>query len=255
MTNKNESRFKRVETKYLVPEDIYQDFLKDLMENMKEDKYPHSTISNIYYDTADFQIIQDSLAKKNKREKIRVRYYDAHPTSKSLAFLEIKEKDEEGVGHKLRLASTGENITGLLGDGLSFAGMDAEVGMNIRKLRDRYPGIGPSMYIYYDRYSLKERKNIEGHDYQKIRITFDRNLIFRDYDLESIEQKKGEALLPDQAVLMEIKAPGQKPDWLQSLLDQYGILQVKFSKYAAAYHVSHGLDYELRPIQREGVLG
>ena len=36
------------------------------------------------------------------------------------------------------------------------------------------------MFIYYDRLSLKEKKSIQGYPYQKIRVTIDQNLVFRD---------------------------------------------------------------------------
>ena len=32
---------------------------------------------------------------------------------------------------------------------------------------------------------------------------------------------------------MEIKAPGRKPQWLQDILDQYGLVEQKFQNTAA----------------------
>ncbi len=46
---------------------------------------------------------------------------------------------------------------------------------------------------------------------------------------------------------MEIKAPGNKPQWLQDILDKYGLMEHKFSKYSCAYHKSQGLPYAPRP--------
>ena len=46
---------------------------------------------------------------------------------------------------------------------------------------------------------------------------------------------------------MEIKAPGNKPQWLQDILDKYGLMEHKFSKYSCAYHKSQGLSYAPRP--------
>lgn len=47
---------------------------------------------------------------------------------------------------------------------------------------------------------------------------------------------------------MEIKAPGDKPQWLQDILDKYGLVEQRFSKYSCAYHKSQGLAYAPQPI-------
>ena len=99
-----ETSFKRIETKYVVNKEDLDDLLKDLKKYVVEDDYPISTISNVYFDTEDFDVIQDDLAKQNRREKIRMRTYVEHPTVESPAFLEVKSKDAEGIGHKFRLA-------------------------------------------------------------------------------------------------------------------------------------------------------
>lgn len=110
MTQQIQTRFKRVETKYIVQAEQVEDLLADLMVYLKEDDYPRSTISNIYFDTPDFAVITDALGKKNKREKIRMRSYSPTPDQDSQAFLEIKQKDADGVGHKIRLVSNPKDI-------------------------------------------------------------------------------------------------------------------------------------------------
>ena len=55
MVKQLETRFKRIETKYVVSKDNLEDLLADLKE------YPSSPISNIYFDTDNFDVIQDAL--------------------------------------------------------------------------------------------------------------------------------------------------------------------------------------------------
>ena len=55
-----ETSFKRIETKYVVNKEDLDDLLKDLKKYVVEDDYPISTISNIYFDTEDFDVIQDA---------------------------------------------------------------------------------------------------------------------------------------------------------------------------------------------------
>lgn len=238
-----QTSFKRIETKYIIREEIFPSLLKDLSHYMREDEYPTSTISNIYFDTPDFQVIKDALAKKHHREKIRMRSYLAHPTADSQAFLEVKQKDAYGVGHKFRLVATPERIEQLISEGISDAHLtDQHFLEEIHTLRERYKNLSPRIYIYYDRYSLKQKKGLED----KVRITFDHNLKYRDTKVCLTSGTEGEALLAPGEMVMEIKAAAEKPAWLQEILDRYGLVRMKFSKYTAAYHHSQDLPYRPR---------
>ena len=53
MVKQLETRFKRIETKYVVSKDNLEDLLADLKEYLVEDDYPTSTISNIYFDRTE----------------------------------------------------------------------------------------------------------------------------------------------------------------------------------------------------------
>lgn len=246
MTNNIQTTFKRIETKYLVPTPKAQALLSDLKEYLREDDFPVSTISNIYFDTPDFDLIKDALAKKNQREKIRMRSYLKKPNHDSQAFLEIKQKDAEGVGHKCRLVATQETITSLLTRGYCHETMENQkLVEEIFALRRRYDNLKPRVYIYYDRYSLKQKKGLDD----KVRVTFDHNLRYRDKDLSLTKGTHGSPLLDDGYMIMEIKTSAEKPVWLRQILAKHGIQQVKFSKYAAAYHKTQGLPYQPRPLQ------
>ena len=245
-----ETSFERIETKYLVSKTDLQDLIEDLKDYLVEDDYPTSTIFNIYFDTEDFQLIQDSLQNQHKKEKIRMRTYLAQPSADSPVFLEIKSKDEAGVGHKHRVLSQSDTITQLItkgwGEGLI---KDSFLVAEIQKLRQRYSeALKPRIYISYDRFSLKEKKKIQGFPYQKIRVTLDQNLTYRDKQVSLFADKEGLPLLEDDLIIMEIKAPGDKPQWLQDILDKYGLVEQKFSKYSCAYHKSQGLAYAPQPI-------
>ena len=69
----------------------------------------------------------------------------------------------------------------------------------------------------------------------RVRITFDRGIRFRDFDLDLALGDQGEALLPPDTVLMEIKIPGTAPIWLSRLLSELRIFPANFSKYGSCY--------------------
>ena len=254
MVKQLETRFKRIETKYVVSKENLEDLLTDLKEYLVEDDYPTSIISNIYFDTDNFDVIQDALDGNHRQEKIRMRTYLANPKIDSKVFLEVKSKDDEGIGHKFRLVSTPLAITNLMTDGKNHGQItDRQLLQDIHHLRQRYDeGLKPRMYIYYDRFSMKEKETIEGYAYNKVRVTLDQNLTYRDEDVSLFKGNHGFPLLDEDTIIMEIKAPGKKPDWLQAILDKHGLKEQKFSKYSCAYHKSQGLDYGPRPAQEKG---
>lgn len=254
MVKQLETRFKRIETKYVVSKENLEDLLTDLKEYLVEDDYPTSTISNIYFDTDNFDVIQDALDGNHRQEKIRMRTYLANPKIDSKVFLEVKAKDDEGIGHKFRLVSTPLAITNLMTDGKNHSQItDRQLLQDIHHLRQRYDeGLKPRMYIYYDRFSMKEKETIEGYAYNKVRVTLDQNLTYRDEDVSLFKGNHGFPLLDEDTIIMEIKAPGKKPEWLQAILDKHGLEEQKFSKYSCAYHKSQGLDYRPRPAQEKG---
>ena len=64
-----ETTFKQIETKYVVSKEILDKLIQDLKEYLVEDDYPISTISNIYFDTEDFDILQEEhLGDKRKKK-------------------------------------------------------------------------------------------------------------------------------------------------------------------------------------------
>lgn len=73
-----ETSFKRIETKYVVAKTDLANLIEDLKTYLVEDDYPTSTISNIYFDTEQFDMIQDDNQGTKRKEKIRMRTYLSH---------------------------------------------------------------------------------------------------------------------------------------------------------------------------------
>lgn len=250
MSHTIQTTFKRIETKYIIEKEDVASLMSDLKHYLVEDDHPTSTINNIYFDTENFDVIKDALAGRNLREKIRMRSYLAQSTPNSQAFLEVKQKDYQGIGHKFRIVSTPAAITNLLTTGTVCSDMKNNIYVKeILSLRERYEELLPRIFISYDRFSLKQKKHIED----KVRITFDKNLCYRSHQV-TIDQNDGtESLLPDHQLIMEIKAAEEKPVWLQEILDKHNLIQIKFSKYTAAYHKAQNLPYSPRPaLVKEG---
>lgn len=229
MTKPVQTQFKRIETKFIISEEIYQNLLRDFQAHLQADDYAHSTITNVYFDNPDFQMIQDSIAKLNGREKIRVRTYDAKPHDDSQVFLEIKKKDGE-VGYKYRTTSTSREVMNFVTTGRTAQELDDEhLAVEMPQLIERYGSIEPMMYISYSRYSLK------GIEDSKVRVTFDSDLLYRTQNVSLTDGFYGNPLVDEGNMIMEIKVPGDYPAWMAEILDSYGLVNESFSKYGTAY--------------------
>lgn len=227
-----QKQFKRKETKYILDKATFALFEKDLQQYMVADEFATSTITNIYFDNEHFDMIQDSIAKKNGREKVRMRVYDASPSETSQAFLEIKKKENK-IGYKFRLTSNPVSVSNYIETGLADATItDETVTEELEALRERYGAIKPMMYIYYDRLSFK------GIEDTSIRLTIDKNLLYRDSHVDATKGKFGKNLLDPSQLIMEIKVPEERPEWLVSLLEKYQIEKQSFSKYGNAYKLA-----------------
>ena len=91
--------FKRVEKKYLISEEQYQQLRERLEPYMNIDEYG---LHNIYYDTDQYNLIRHSIEKPMYKEKLRVRSYGI-PNADSNVFVEIKKK-YNGVVYKRRIS-------------------------------------------------------------------------------------------------------------------------------------------------------
>ena len=67
--------FKRIEKKYLLNRAQYYAMLNGIENTMEPDLYSHYAISNVYYDTDNYDLIRMSLDKPVYKEKLRVRSY------------------------------------------------------------------------------------------------------------------------------------------------------------------------------------
>ena len=92
-----------------------------------------------------------------------------------------------------------------------------------------YQTIKPRVFLSYDR----EAYASAGED--GFRVTFDENILFREEELSLGGEVYGEALLPPEYVLMEIKTAERMPIWMASALSEEKAHKASVSKYGSAY--------------------
>ena len=236
-----QSCFKRYEKKYMLTPEQYRAMILGMAFHMRPDEHPRYTIGNVYFDTTDYALIRASLEKPAYKEKLRVRSYGV-PGDDGLAFVEIKKKFD-GVVYKRRVTMTAREADAWLRGGrppretqpreaVNCSADPAFVRGQISREIDWFMQFyhpAPAVYIAYD------REAYAGIENDELRITFDRNLRWRDHDVDLRAGDHGSPILGDDQILMEIKIPGTAPLWLAHLLSENHIVSTSFSKYGAYY--------------------
>ncbi|MBE5809388.1 MAG: polyphosphate polymerase domain-containing protein [Clostridiales bacterium] len=223
--------FRRVEKKYRLNPAQKDALLAAIGAHLTPDAHGRNTICSLYLDTPDHLIIRNSIIARAYKEKLRLRSYGT-PTMDDQVFLEIKKK-YKGVVYKRREIMTLREAMTYIEDGQKPC--DSQIMREIDYAMHFYRNPKPMMLIAYEREAYFDAENPD------LRITFDTNVRARDTDCRLENGSNGEYLLPEDAILMEIKTSGAMPVWLAQALSQCGIRPGRFSKYGTAYLRNAGL--------------
>lgn len=218
-----QNRFERYELKYLMDVGQYEAVRRAMDGRTVGDEYGRSTVCNIYYDTPDMLLIRRSLEKPIYKEKLRLRSYGT-ARDDSRVFLELKKKYRSVVYKRraaMRLCEAEAFFTG--------PALDTQIKRELAYFIAKMSPLVPAMLISC------EREAYFGADDRDLRITFDRNILWRDSEMDLRLGAGGRAVLAGDAVLMEIKVAGAVPLWLSGALASARIYPTSFSKYGRAY--------------------
>ena len=225
--SKEQMIFKRYELKFLMDARQYQHLQPLLLRKMTPDAHGRSLVQSLYYDTPDRRMIRRSIEKPLYKEKLRLRCYgvpekgSGHPV-----FLELKKKYDHVV-YKRRVQVT--EAEGLQPCSVEMSPLDRQIMREIGFTLSRYPELEPACLISCDREAWCGRED------RDLRITFDRNILWRDTELDLCKGRLGRSLLTSSEVLMEIKTSRAIPLWLTDFLSSEKIYKRSFSKYGKAY--------------------
>lgn len=217
--------FRRVEKKYVLSSQQKEELLAKIENRIVADSYGPSTICNIYYDTIHYDLIRNSMDKPLYKEKVRLRSYNV-PKKDSKVFLEIKKK-YDGVVYKRRIVATLEEIEAYLEEG-EKPKCNEQILQEIEYCFQHYK-LEPMLFLAYDRVAFFEREN------EDFRITFDTNVVARDYDLRLESGIYGNVVYDKDAYIMEVKSDGGMPMWFVKAINDLKIYPCSFSKYGKVY--------------------
>lgn len=225
--------FNRYEIKFCIDDEQYQTLRERLSEYMESDEHSKNgefyTICNIYYDSPDNELIRRSIEGPVYKEKMRLRSYGT-VTPDDKVFLEIKKKYKGLVNKrrtKIRLVDAYTYFdSGTKPEMQKF--MNAQVFTEIDEMKNRM-NLRPALFLSYDRCAMFAK------DDRDFRVTFDRNITTRRYDLGLHYGIYGDKLLADDQWIMEVKIDKAMPLWMTKILSELHIYKGSFSKYGKEY--------------------
>lgn len=226
--------FNRYEKKYMLNAVQYEKMIQAIDEYMVVDAYNRDKefyeICNIYYDTPDNQLIRASIEKPVYKEKLRVRSYGT-PQIKDYVFVEIKKK-YKGIVNKRRTVMPLNEAYAYLNEhkcpDMKNPKMNYQVFREIDYFSHMY-NLEPKVYLSYERRAYFEKNDGD------FRVTFDRNITTRRFDVKLENGVYGDKLLPENTYLMEIKINRAVPLWFTRILSELEIYPISFSKYGTEY--------------------
>ena len=217
--------FQRYEKKYLLDREQYEGFREAIEGFMQVDEYGKSTICNIYYDTEHYDLIRASIERPPYKEKLRLRSYGV-PKLSDTVFLEVKKK-YKGIVYKRRIALPLAEAYESLERG-RLTGEKGQIGREINYFIKRYHPV-PKLYLAYDRIAMF------GTEDNELRMTFDFSVRSREEELDLAKGDRGELLLDEGKVILEIKVRDAYPFWLVQALEQFEVYPGSFSEYGNVY--------------------
>lgn len=247
--------FERKEVKYRLNPVQVRTIKQALGAYMAPDEYGQTSITSVYYDTRNRDMISRSLEKPAYKEKLRLRTYGPR-SAQAPVFVELKKK-HKGIVYKRRIAVS-ESAAQLFMVGVPYGraigrhpladeALEAEshsakslqIAEEIAACVRRNGPVFSSMAILVERVAWAPLPDPRGAQAEGVRITFDERICYR--DLFAPEGKRASVpLLAAGEAIMEVKVPGAYPLWLVRMLDDCKAYPTSFSKYGEAYLACEG---------------
>jgi SPX domain protein involved in polyphosphate accumulation len=223
----------RHELKYEIDLHRAAEFFKELEPYCDLDPHAGATgsyeIASVYYDTEDLRFYYDREESVGYRRKIRLRTYNQDGNAVAL-FLEIKEKHKQYVGKKrINMSSLDVLKLGIPHNQLPLSLVarylkDSAEAREILYLHKRLM-VYPVVLIRYIRKPFVSKFDND------LRITLDTRITAGGDDLEKYDANHEKHIVNPNHGILEVKTNKSIPLWLHSIIEGYGLVQCRYSKY------------------------
>lgn len=243
-----ESRFERLECKYLIDEHKVDQVRRDLEPYCNPDPFnvpsgmagvlPGYPVSSLYLDSPGLAFHEAKQRGDPERLKLRVRTYE----NSDFAVLEIKRRVADVVEKERARIDRGPVRDIALGRVVPLdAPPETRVFLNrFARLANRHV-VQPSLQLRYHREAYLSSVD------QYARVTFDRQIVAHRTTDWSLDADTDHWCLFDdwwrpefkeRPVLLELKCHAKMPGWMVELTKRNGLERVSFSKYSVGIYVT-----------------
>lgn len=228
-------RFNRYELKYIIPCEIRDRLIKDILKNASPDPYSGMAgypLVSLYYDSPGLDFFWNKIEGIKFRRKLRLRIYPAEPIeSTTKGMVEIKQRINRTVQKKRLKMPLGDAhvlcTTAQMPPDFEMDEMDEQV-VNEVQFMVRSMQLEPTCITAYHRQAFM------GSEYESgLRITFDTNVSYRCHELTVNANTRNLLVLPPDWTILEVKANEAIPDWVTSMLGRHNCELRRVSKYCA----------------------
>ncbi|MBN2527036.1 MAG: polyphosphate polymerase domain-containing protein [Deltaproteobacteria bacterium] len=228
-------RFNRYELKYIIPIEVRDRLIEDMLKNVQPDPYSGMDgypLVSLYYDSPDLECYWNKIEGIKFRRKLRLRIYPANPietTTKGM--VEIKQRINRTVQKKrvkmpLDMAHT-LCTTGYMPPDFELDELDEQVVNEVQFMVHRLQ-LQPACITAYHRQAFM------GSQYEPgLRITFDTNVSYRCHELIVNANTNNHLFLPRGWTILEVKANDRIPEWVTTMLGRHNCELRRVSKYCA----------------------
>lgn len=235
----------RYELKYLCPNKVLPELRNSLMPFLEYDPYAGSrpekeyTIRSVYYDSMKMEAYHEKDEGLKIRKKLRVRTYN-ELNDKSIAFLEIKRKNEQLVSKNralFRFSDLDEMLeTGDIDNYLIKKDAESIKDASRFLYHMNKSFMRPLINIVYEREAFRSKFDSD------IRITFDKNIrssVFRTF-VDLFDETRMKEVLFGKFVL-EIKFATRFSPALQRVISRFNLNRMAVSKYVVGIEADPAL--------------
>jgi SPX domain protein involved in polyphosphate accumulation len=244
--------FVRIEDKYLVRQQLAGELFR-LLESRLDLSFPDPStqftlIESRYFDTDGLDIYKTHFSTLSQRFKLRVRKYGPNGNWREDSMhLELKAK-QLGVTEKHRFR-IGPEESALLEEGnpipLTRALRHRNSRMEAKTFLRRFEAINDVVQNYRLRPSCRIQYRRKAYERDGLRVTVDDGIevqllspirvdvarqIIRDPLWERASEMR-QLYLSEDCIVVEVKHPGQSPQWIQDFMASAGAAKASFSKY------------------------
>lgn len=236
--------FQRFEFKYVLDVEQYHKICARIQKYMALDPFVEKQgvgsyeVASLYFDSPKFYAYWEKIDGARKRKKMRLRTYRSGDTVADYSFFEIKRKFD-AVVLKNRVMVDSDEYRSLMETG-SFMGTDLYIKEHDVVEEFEYERclryLEPKVLILY------KRDPYVGMYDSRVRVTFDYNIkakraeeLFLDFDAPDFLD------VSENKVIMELKFNDRLPPYIASIIQEYGLGRVPYSKYCESIESTYTL--------------